>query len=142
MKNIFATLLLLFFITSCTDTEERDEINFVVNINNNTNQQLSVRGYNSQNVLEFDYTISSMSNGAEINYSAETFGGYINGSDSIIFSYPNSKGYICDLRQNGNNLCFQNKNIFGDQSDFNNITNNTFEFVITQDDFDNAYDLP
>lgn len=30
------------------------------------------------------------------------------GPDSIIIKFPNSKGYICDLRQN-NNLCFLNK---------------------------------
>jgi hypothetical protein len=54
-----------------------------------------------------------------------------------------SKGYICDLRQTGNEYCFENKNILvGDESYFNVLEDSVYEFVITQEDYYNAYVLP
>ena len=142
MRNLFIILFVTILLFSCTHTDERNEVNFTVRISNDSNDEIIIKGYTSQNNLGFEHTLESMVSGGEINYFSETFGGYTNGADSIVVMFTNSKGYICDLRQNGNNLCFSNKNLFGGESNFNNLENNNFEFIITQSDFNNANDLP
>ncbi|MGV6827853.1 MAG: hypothetical protein ACWA45_00490 [Flavobacteriales bacterium] len=77
-------------------------------------------------------------------YSSEVFLGFSCDYDSLVFKFDNDKGYICSLRSNDNsNICFNSKNpyIFNDE-DFISLGNNTFEFIVTQEDYENAYDLP
>lgn len=143
MRNsiIYLASICLFF--SCTDRNERDSINFTVSIENNTNTVLIIKGYAPNNMLEFEYTVDSNSRGGENAYFSETFGGYVNGADSIVFKFSNNKGYICADRENGNSLCFANKNpLVGEESYFNFLGDNKYEFEVTQEDFNNAYDLP
>ena len=63
-------------------------------------------------------------------------------ADSSIFKFSNGKGYICTVLQNENNLCFQNKSPYDNLSFDESAENNQFQFVISQEDFENANDLP
>lgn len=74
------------------------------------------------------------------NYNSVNFLGLFGNIDSIVIKFENNKGYSC-TGELSNNLCFQNKNAF-DIEDFISLGNNAFEFEITQEDYDNAYDLP
>jgi len=136
-------------IVSCADTNERDEILFTVRLKNNSNEEIQIKGYSSpSNIPEFDFTISPFNLGGEISYRAEAFLGYVNGYDSITFKFPNEKGYICSIRVSNSQpkLCFLNeKSPFGNDPNnppFNEIGNNIYEFEITQEDYENAFELP
>lgn len=145
MKYFIKILLISILITNCT--AEEDETNYVASINNSSNVTLNIKGYNNAlNQLEYNFDLGSMNNGGEVNYSSSSFAGYVSGADSLVFTFPNNKGYICVVRtaenaNTANQLCFSNKSPF-DSTSFQDLGNNTFEFVITQDDFDNANDLP
>jgi hypothetical protein len=143
--NILTILLLSILLTSCTSEEE--EFNYGASISNLSDVTLNVKGYNGAlNQLAYDFDLESMNSGGNVNYSSPSFGGYISGADSLIFTFPNSKGYICVVRNIGNSdivdqFCFSNKSPF-DSMSFQDLGNNTFLFEITQDDFDNAFELP
>ncbi len=140
-KSIYFFIAFALFV-SCTDRGERDEFNYNVSINNSTTVSLVIEGYAPNNDLIINnLIINSNATGADCNYQAELFSGYICGVDSLIFKFPNGKGYICDLRQSGNNLCFPNKFIFSEEG-FTELTNKNYQFVITEEDYNNAYDLP
>lgn len=143
MKKYIYIYILFILFASCTDRSERDEVNFNVKINNTSSEYLIIEGYAPNNDLVINnVVISSNSIGAECNYRAEIFSGYICGADSIVFKFPNGKGYICDLRQSGNIFCFPNKTPFGNEASFVNLDNRNYQFLITEDDYINAYDLP
>ncbi|WP_395043535.1 hypothetical protein [Flavobacterium sp.] len=134
-------IIVIFFFISCTDRNEKEYRNYSVEINNSTSVGLTIEGYNSENNLIINNSIESNSIGAECNYQAEIFSGYICGADSIVIKFSNGKGYICDLRESGNILCLPSKFIFSEQG-FINLNNNNYQFVITEDDYNNAYVLP
>lgn len=133
----------MVIFSNCTDRHEEELKNFTVSISNISNETILIKGYDKNNLLSFEYLINSMNKDGEINYSSVNFSGYINKADSISIKFQNNKGYICDLRQSNNNLCFTYKNLLvGNTSYFNEINNNHFEFEINQTDFENALDLP
>lgn len=143
MKTYIYFIIVFIIFVSCTDRGERDEVNFNVNINNTSSESLIIEGYAPNNDLVINnIIITSNSVGAGCNYTAEVFSGYICGADSLVFKFSNGKGYICDLRQSGNNLCFPNKTPFGDEQSFVNLGNRNYQFTINQEDFTNAFDLP
>lgn len=144
MKHLFFYIAALMVLFSCTDRGEGDDLKvFNVNIFNSSNTNFIIRGYNTQDDLEFEYNINTLEDAGNVTYLSNFFDGYRNDADSIVVVFPNSKGYICDLRQSGNSLCFPNKNLLiGLPSFFNDLGNNNYQFTITQDDFDNAFDLP
>jgi hypothetical protein len=145
MKYFIKILLLSILLTNCTSEEE--EFNYTASITNMSNTALNIKGYNSAlNQLEYDFDLDSMISGGEVNYSSPSFGGYVSGADSLVFTFPNNKGYLCVVRtaensNTANQFCFSNKSPF-DSTSFEDLGNNSFEFIITQDDFDNANDLP
>lgn len=136
------TILSLFiFLTSCTDRGERLESTYTVSIRNLSNHSFSIKGYAPNNDLILDEIINPLSTGAECNYRAEVFNGFICGADSIRVKFDNGKGYICDVRQNGNAICFSNKFLFSSDA-FIATGENQFQFEITQSDYENAFVLP
>ncbi len=145
MKNYIRILLVSILLTNCTSEEE--EFNYTVLISNMSNVVLNIKGYNSAlDQLKYDFDLASMTSGGNVNYSSPSFGGYVSVADSLVFIFPNSKGYICVVRNaensnTANQFCFSDKSPF-DPGNFQDLGNNTFEFIITQDDFDNANDLP
>ncbi|PZW40791.1 hypothetical protein LX95_01859 [Mesonia algae] len=142
MKNIVVFMIFSHVFFSCTDTDERPEISYEVSFKNNTNLPLQIKGFSIYDELEYEYEISSMSSGGDFTYDSENFDGYRQRADSIVFIFPNNKGYICADRVNANNLCFNGKSPLGNDSSFSDLGNNIYEFIITQEDYDNAYTLP
>src|SRR5690606_7607993 len=56
----------------------------------------------------------------------------------------NGKGYICDVDNSDSNLCFQNKVSLNDayyEKDFT-LENGVHYYDITQEDYENAHELP
>lgn len=144
MKKYIIIIITASFI-SCTDRSERDEVNFTVNIKNTSSVSMTIEGYAPNNDLIINnLIITSNAAGAECNYQAELFSGYICGADSIVFKFPNGKGYICSYRITNAQpeLCFPDKTPFGNDPSFINLGNRNYQFIINESDFVNAYELP
>ena len=135
LTYIFVT----FLIFSCTD--EPDQREYKIVLTNNTATTVSLEIFDSRDILVSEYKISANENRESCSYFSESFLGFACLSDSIIFKFLDNKEYACALRENGSQFCFSNKNPFN-STDFNELDNNTYEFVITQEDFENAFDLP
>ena len=145
MKYTIKIIFILLALVNCTSEEKETLYNAL--IRNASDNTIKIKGYNSKlNQLKYEINIESMRSGGEVDYFSPSFGGYVSGADSMVFSFNNGKGYICVVRTaesvgDVNQLCFQDKSPF-DIEGFKNLGNNTFEFEITQEDYDNAYDLP
>jgi hypothetical protein len=144
MKKILV-LIIGFLVFSCTG--EEDLQTYTSNIRNTTTSNISVRGIRFPNDVVFDETINVNSSSSNCVISASTFRGLSCGIDSLVIRFDNNKGFICGFRnadsgEDFNQFCFSDNRTPLDGIYFNDLGNNTFEFVITQDDFDNANDLP
>jgi hypothetical protein len=142
MKKLLIISSIILASASCSGPEP-DLIEYKVSIFNQTTQSLIIEGYTVFNELKFEIEIPSGERGGMINYPADTFLGYRNKSDSIVTKFSNGKGYICADRELANSRCFNGRSpLSTSEIDFIILGNNSFEFVITQEDFDNAFELP
>ncbi len=136
---IFLLILTISFC-SCTDTNEQLG-NYSTVFRNASLQTLTIKGFDNQNNLVFENIVNSLENGQQCNYDAEVFLGFSCQADSLIFKFDNDKGFICVFLLENNNFCFLNKNPY-DSTDYESLGNNNFQFTITQQDFENAFELP
>ncbi len=132
--------MLALSVYSCTDTNERLD-NYTTVFRNASMQTLTVTGFDNQNNLVFENIINSSDVGQQCNYDAEVFFGFSCQADSLIFKFENSKGYICVFLRDNNDFCFLNKNPY-DSTAYESLGNNKYQFTITQQDFEDAYELP
>ncbi|WP_420604217.1 hypothetical protein [Flagellimonas sp.] len=134
-------LLIMFIICSCTD--ESAQHDFSISISNNTNISLEIRCF-SEHKLQLQKIINQGDTFKICEYSSESFYGMAGCKlDSMVVDLNNSKGYI-DIRldNNQNTYRFLNgKSIFIQGMGFQNNGNN-YEFLITQQDYENAHELP
>ncbi len=142
MKKL-VTIFLLFGMFSCTDRNERDLIECKMIVKNETNQSFILKitsGTNeifNQNILPNNSSIICSRIIDEHSY------GYSCGLAIAELRFPNNKGYRCSNIENSDTtLCLSNGRNFLGQIGYISIGNNSFEFKITQDDYDNAFILP
>ena len=131
----------MFFILSCTDEPTLN--NYNVAIKNSSLQTINILAYSSDNLIS-NITLNDNETGLNCSYTDEGFKGYklIECEiDSIVFRFDNGKGYISDINTPSSFDFLNNNNLFGNSIKFIE-TNNTYEFLITQEDYENAYDLP
>lgn len=141
MKPLF--FLLCILICSCTDTSERPLKNFKTQVKNDSMVSLTIKGYNSNNQETINESLEPNELGVNCEGLLEVFIGMTCETDSIVFRFSNSRGYICSLRQSNQNYCFGDKHPFvGNETYYNFLGDNTYEFIITQQDFENAHVLP
>ena len=141
----YLIVLLAILIGSCS-TEEDLEL-FEIYFQNDTNQTLDIRLYDGVDSLDFSnqtgqFTILPSEKTKVCEYQNEQFIGYNFCSGQIVFEFPNGKGHFCHGSIN-NSRCFDNdtRYIFNSRDAF--ISNGTeYTFHITQEDFENAYELP
>ena len=131
----------MFFILSCTDEPTLN--NYNVAIKNSSLQTINILAYSSDNLIS-NIILNDNETGLNCSYTDESFKGYklIECEiDSIVFRFDNGKGYISDINNPSPFDFLNNNNLFGNSIKFIE-TNNTYEFLITQEDYENAYDLP
>jgi hypothetical protein len=141
MKKVLTLILIHFIIIGCTDEPEVNE--YDVSILNNSNENVVIEAYLSTNLVR---TINLLSNqsGLDCNYRDENFRGFFSnecGIDLFIIKFSNNKGYIVDDEGTGDLNFMEGRNPFLPNGGFE-INNNDYKFKITQEDFDNAFDLP
>lgn len=139
--RLLLSLTLLVMLNACTD--EPDLIQFSVSIKNSTDKIFEIRCF-SQGKLQVQKSLSQGETKNICTYTSESFIGLAGcQKDSVVVEFNNSKGYI-DIRL-GNNLneyrFLDNKSIFIQGNGFQNVSND-YIFSITQQDFENAFELP
>lgn len=147
MKKILTLIILIFSIASCTDRGERPLVEYKMFVKNETNQSFLLKiTFGTTEV--FSQNIPPNSSSQLCSFFDETIptsGYYACGLNrNMELRFPNNKGYRCsnNLESGDNSLCLNNnRNLLG-QVGYVNQGNNSFEFKITQDDYDNAYMLP
>ncbi|WP_196888830.1 hypothetical protein [Aureivirga sp. CE67] len=140
MKKILLLFIGFLFI-QCTDDPETYFYN--VSILNNSNKNLNIKSYHKGNLIS-NIDLNTSQSGLECSYSAESFIGYKLTQcqiDSIIFKFENGKGYISSINYLSDLNFSNDTNPFGFSSKFV-LDNNIYQFIITSEDFENAYNLP
>lgn len=136
----YLLIFISLFIFGCNDESELTE--FTSKFRNETSSELNIKGYNVPRDLVFDETVLSSQSTSDCVTFSESFLGISCSMDSIVFIFNNNKGYISTTF--GNNFySFSNKSPHdGSELSFSNLDNNTYEFIITEEDFENAFELP
>lgn len=121
-------------------SEEEEHFTFTMSIQNNTDQTCEVQFFTAGELQEHEF-ISSNSNYIHCEYLAPAYLGAC--ADSMVFLFPNRKGYSCSSRPSNANteFCFtEGRNpmgIFG----FTNPTPTHYQFEITEENLLNAKEL-
>lgn len=140
--TIKSIILFSIILTGWSCTDEPDLLNYTTTIRNSSGENFTVRGFNVPNELIVNANIDDGQSLEACTASSEVFLGLGCGIDSLIIEFENGKGYICANRPNANAFCFGKSPLIGIESNFNQIDDNSFEFMITQQDFENAFELP
>ena len=144
MRNLIVIpIVTLLFISSCTT--EAPEFDFTVSLKNESENTFTVVALNDKDEIIFEQILNYMDSSEECMYRRENFQGFNCSSiDSISVIFENGKGYACDMRLNNisTEYCFSGKNPFSGSNGFRDLGSNTYEFVVTKQDFNNAHDLP
>ncbi len=139
MKWLIICSLLRLFL-GCI--EEPEEFTYSANIKNNSNNSFEIFGYSNSNVLVVNEIIPPDSKNT-CEYSSPDFFGYTCYLDSLVLQFNNGKGYINDLRATATDQYgfTDGRNILT-YVGYQLISDYEYEFIITDEDYENAHDLP
>jgi hypothetical protein len=144
--KVMKRLIFLFFITSIilSCTTEPKESEFSLFIKNNSEQSINVKSYlNGTFISESD--LFSGNRSFNCIYNSEFFLGYKLTScsiDSLVLKFSNNKGYISSINYISTYDFPDDMSPFGASSKFIDLGNNVYEFEITQEDYENSFELP
>lgn len=133
-------LFIYLAIIGCTDEPNTSTRN--VSVENQTVEIITITTFLDEEPIE-TIVLQPNTKGLNCSYSSEFFIGYSRvdcSIDKIEFRFLNDTGYISTINE-VSNLDFPNESSpFGDSVKFHQ-TNNDYTFIITQEDFDNAFEL-
>lgn len=138
---ILLSIVNFMFYNGCISDEEQ-YFNYRVIINNESSHSLNIEAYFSDN-LSFENSLVQNQNSAPCEYSDVSFLGYSCMIDSMVFKFDNGKGYISTLPfppSSANEYDFPDKSPFT-SAGYINTEGNTYEFIITKEDYNNAFDI-
>lgn len=141
MRIIFTLFIINFILLSCTG--EPDTFEYTVSLKNSTSVDLSIHAYFNSNLV-FKNQLSTGQNSQTCNYVGEHFWGFFSsecGVDSLVLTFDNGYGYICNERNDGAFNFSNARNPLLPNGGFENEGTN-YEFIITQEDYENAHKLP
>ena len=143
MKNLIVLLIILLTFNACTKEDKVKRYEFTIINNSGENLTLSLL---NQGTAVFTTDIMSTSSyfcsyTAEVNTLISEC--LQEGIDGIEIIFGNGTGYLCYMtNMSDNSLCFSgSKNPFNNDS-YITVGNNQYEFIITEEDFNNAHELP
>ena len=135
---------MIVLLVSCTTEEELSE--FSLTTLNSSNESLTIEIYDIGGL--FQSVALEPNSMSECNYSSRIFRGFSQcnnserGIDSVIIRFQNGKGYCCKSSLD-NVFCLAAKELFVNNPEtFEQLGEREYRFTITQEDFDNAFDLP
>ena len=133
--------IMIVLLLSCTD--EPNESNFNVSVKNASTELLEVEAYRQAKIV-FSTDLSPNENSPSCGYVDENFRGIFIaycGIDSITFKFSNNRGYISTDTNSGDFNFSSTRNPLLPNGGFQK-SGSTYEFFITQEDFENAFELP
>lgn len=143
MKKKITLILIIISIISCTDRGERPLAEYKMIVKNETNQSFLLKiTYGTTELFNQNILPNSSTTICSRTIDNHSYG-FTCGFANMELRFPNDKGYRCSNIENSDNtLCLSNGRNLLAQIGYIDIGNNSFEFKITQDDYDNAYILP
>lgn len=142
MRNLTIYCLLLLLVFSCTGEDDVNTYKF--SLTNKSEQKFILEIIDPENNIINSSTVLP-NNSYHCNYSSEVNSAFFEcnkNTYSCKIIFDNGKGYECNI-MNNSSLCFQSKNpLVYNENSFNKLSKNSYEFVITQEDYENANDLP
>ncbi|WP_430967359.1 hypothetical protein [Spongiimicrobium sp. 2-473A-2-J] len=145
-------IFIILILSSCTDKNEDLPVDFTLVVENRSDSTLTMSlFYNNLGTREFFQEVRlEASESYRCKYKQEVFTGLhgcldsnTRGIDSVSLVFSDNKGYICvDKLLSDQELCFKDKYLFGGPDSFESLGDNTFRVSITQEDFENALELP
>ena len=134
MKVLFF-LIAIFLLSSCTGTEEISSPN--LRIRNSSSKKVIIQCY-INSILEINEEINPNAFGVKYPVSSASIG--FGAFDSIIIKFSSNKGFICTKLENS--ICFPNRPspLANDINDYLK-EGNTYTYIITEEDYQNAFDL-
>ena len=141
MRLIYVIYFMIVLLLSCTD--EPNESSFNVSVKNASVELLEVEAYLQEEIV-FNADLNPNENSPSCDYVDEKFRGiFITycGTDSIVFKFSNNRVYISTDTNSGNFNFSSTRNPLLPNGGFQK-SGSTYEFRITQEDFENAFELP
>jgi hypothetical protein len=149
MKNINFLLLFIFggyLVLSSTSCVEEELFRYEAIVQNNSSQNVKIYTYPLVEFPPSDSVIITPNSEISIcDYYLGFYAGFACEIEAFKYVFDNGKGYFCERGANTNNvseICFFNdKNPFSSSQRLPNNGNGVL-FTITQEDFENARELP
>lgn len=150
INQVLIMTFAFFQILSCTTEESK--MSFSVVVENQSSEPLNISLFYDDFGVKTLF-VEQLLNPLETyncSYSKEIFTGFhgclnsnSRGIDSISIVFSNSKGYICVDNSADQALCLlKGPSLFGGAEAFQSLGDNNYKITITQDDFENAFELP
>ena len=143
MKKAIYFIWIISLLYACNNDEEKT-FEYKVSIRNTSTHLLTIDAYR-EGIIRQHLEINTSENGLSCNYYNDFFIGYqLAGCliDSVKFTFDNGKGYLTSINYPTEYELSNHDGIFGSGPGFEKIEGYTYEFIITQEDFNNAHDLP
>ncbi|PRX14426.1 hypothetical protein [Nonlabens ulvanivorans] len=149
MKFIQLVFWMVLFTTILSCTKEENLSTFSIKIDNTSTSTVKLI-YKNSNGEEIDMIVVNSMDSYDCNYVSENFQSlrlcrnqeFFTNLSEVVFLFENNKGYSCQIMDNG--FCFTDdrNNVVGSSGAGFELVDNVYIFKITQQDFDNAFDLP
>lgn len=133
-------MLSLAVCIACTD--EPNETNFKVNLKNTTINSIEIETFIETQIV-FRVNLDSGENSPPCDYIDENFRGiFLNycGIDSMVIKFNDGRGFISTSTNSGNFNFSKMRNPLLPNGGFQK-SGNVYEFLVTQEDYENAYVL-
>ena len=150
--SILCVLLASVFGIGCNDTNEEQTKKFETVLFNKSGKKLNLSMFILGELYE-STEIEAQSSYICI-YDQFTFRGLsacspnvnigsgIGSIDSLVIEFSNSKGFICNFGSDDNSLCFDEVRNPLDALGYIETTKRKYQFIVTQEDYENAHELP
>lgn len=140
MKNKLYILIALYVVLLGCETEDTRYAYKTV-IRNESQVSVEIEEYSNEDLIS-NFIILPYSSSQTLIYISTSFKGYFRNSDSVVFKFANQKGYSCTINRISGDLCFNSKNPldFKEPSYFK-VSDFSFDYIITQEDAENALEL-
>lgn len=124
---------------ACTDQGNPDPVEINLHFRNTGTVEASIETY-AEGLLRKSESVGPMQSGSAYTfYTPNEFDNFGFVTDSLVVKYPNGKGYVCSP---GGNLCIASKPSPVDAAKEDFVREgDSYYYVLSQDDYANAFDL-
>ena len=139
MKKVYLYVFIVLTALACTDQGNPDPSEINLHFRNTGTVEASIETY-AEGIFRKSESVGPMQSGSAYTfYTRNEFNNFGFVTDSLVVKYPNGKGYVCSP---AGNLCIASKPSPVDAVEEDFIREgNSYYYVLSQDDYVNAFDL-